>query len=117
MRQDEARLLDMLLACRDAREFVAGVSRQQFLADRKLQSAVCLKLEIVGEAARAVTAEFRRGHPGIPWADIVGLRHRIVHEYFRLDLDIIWEIVQRDVPALVRLIEPLAPPPEEQAQP
>jgi len=54
--------------------------------------------------------EFKASHAEIPWRDIVSLRHRIVHEYFRLDLDVIWEIVQRDVPELIGRLEPLVPP-------
>ena len=110
MRKDDARLLDILLACREVQEFIAGVSREEFKADRKLQSALCMKLEIIGEAARTVSDEYKTAHPDIPWRDIVGLRHRIVHEYFRLDLDIIWDIVQKDIPALIAMVEPLIPP-------
>ena len=110
MQADDARLLDILLACREAKEFVGGVSREEFLADRMRQSAVCMKLEIIGEAARAVSQDFKSAHPEVPWRDIVGLRNRIVHEYFRLDLDTIWQIVQQDVPDLVAMVEPLVPP-------
>ena len=101
MRRDEARLLDMTLAAQEAMGFVADVSQEGFLADRKLQSAVCMQLEIVGEAARALSDEFKASHPEVPWRDVVGLRHRIVHEYFRLDLDVIWETVKRDLPELL----------------
>ena len=113
MRDDISRLLDILLACRHALKAVEGFSREQFMADRKTQAAVCMELEIVGEAASATSDSFRQSHGEIPWRAIVGLRHRIVHEYFRLDLPVIWEIVQRDVPDLVRLVEPLVPPDEE----
>ncbi len=56
----------MQLALRDAREFIAGVSREKFLYDKKLQSAVCMKLEVVGEAARAISSAFKDGHAEIP---------------------------------------------------
>jgi len=69
-----------------------------------------MKLEVVGEAARVLSDEFKASHAEIPWRDIVSLRHRIVPEYFRLDLDVIWEIVQRDVPELIGRLEPLVPP-------
>lgn len=113
MRKDESRLLDILLACREARQFVADVSREEFQTDTVLQRALCMSLEIIGEAARTVSDECKAAHPEIPWRDIVGLRHRIVHEYFRLDLDIIWQIVQRDISPLIRQIEPLIPPEDE----
>ena len=101
----------MVLAARDAREFVAGLTLQQFRTDKRTHSAVCLKLETIGEAARALTQEFKSAHAAVPWADIVGLRHRIVHEYFRLDLNIIWQIVESELPQLLARIEPLVPPP------
>ncbi len=110
MRRDEARLLDVLLACREALEFIRGVSRDEFLKDRKLQTALCMELEIIGEAARSISDDFKISHPEIPWRDIVSLRHRIVHEYFRLDLETIWQIAQRDVPDLMDRLEPLVPP-------
>jgi uncharacterized protein with HEPN domain len=67
-------------------------------------------LEIIGEAARAISKEFKAANPQVPWKDIVGLRNRIVHEYFKLDLKIVWEVVQKDVPTLMSFIDPLAPP-------
>ncbi|WP_353846958.1 HepT-like ribonuclease domain-containing protein [Chloroflexus sp.] len=66
----------------------------------------------MGEAARKVSDETRAAHPEIPWNQIVALRHRIAHDYFRLDLVRIWKIVQEDVPALINQIEPLVPPEE-----
>jgi len=69
-------------------------------------------LENIGEAARKVSDETRAAHPEIPWPQIIGLRHRIAHDYFRLDLVRMWEIVQHDVPALIEMIKPLVPPEE-----
>jgi len=105
--------MDILVACREAQEYTQGVTREAFQADRKLQRALCMVLEIIGEAARAVSDECKAANPQIPWRDLIGLRNRIIHEYFRLDLDIIWEIVQADVPALAAMIEPLVPGEEE----
>lgn len=111
MWQDEARLMDILQACQEAQEYVRGVTFEAFRKDAKLQRALCMVLEIVGEAARAVSDECKAAHPEIPWRDLVSLRNRIIHEYFRLDLAVIWEIAQRDVPELIRIVVPLVPPP------
>ena len=108
MWRDKARLMDILLACREAQEFVRGLTREEFMRDRKSQRSVCMVLEIIGEAARVVSDKCKAAHPQVPWRDLVGLRNRIIHEYFRLDLYTIWEIVQREVPVLIALIEPLA---------
>ena len=110
MWQDDARLMDILLACKEVQDYVRGVTWEEFQKDRKLQRALCMVLEIIGEAARAVSEECKAGHGEIPWRDLVGIRNRIIHEYFRLDLRIIWEIAQRDVPALLAMVEPLVPP-------
>ena len=110
MWRDEAFLLDMLLAARELRQFTGGVSFENFNNDRLLQHAVIRLIEIIGEAARNVSADFKAGHPEIPWAAIVGMRHRLVHEYFRVAPDKVWEVVQKDLPELVGLIEPLVPP-------
>ena len=71
--------------------------------------AVVRNLEIIGEAASRIPGSFRNFHPDIEWRKIVGLRNRIVHDYFGVDLEIIWEIVQRDVPELRTRIEGLPP--------
>lgn len=110
-RDDDARLLDMLLAARDAQDFVAGLTRLEFVADKRTHSAVCLKLETLGEASRAVTPEMKASHPEIPWASLAGLRNRIIHEYFRLDLNILWHIVDAELPVLIAQLKSLVPPP------
>jgi uncharacterized protein with HEPN domain len=112
MRDDLARVVDIWLACRDILDFVSGVSETQFLKDGMLQKALCMSLEIIGEAARTISSGFKELHPDIPWADMTGLRNKIVHEYFRLDLDMIWQTVTRDIPPLLDLLKPLIPPEE-----
>lgn len=110
MWQDDARLADMFLGCREVQEYLRGVTFEEFLADRQKQRAVCMVLAIIGEAARAVSPQYKAAHPQVPWRDTVTLRNRITHEYFRLDLPTIWEVVQREIPALAASIEPLVPP-------
>lgn len=101
MSRDEAYVLDMLTAARDAMAFCTGCTRERFAADRMVQFAVVRAIEIVGEAARNVTEATRAAHPGIPWRDIVATRHRIAHDYSHVDWAIIWEVVERDLPGLV----------------
>lgn len=83
MRRDEAWLLDMLLASRDAISFVAGLSPKQFKESRLHQNAVIKAIEIIGEAAGRVSDETRALHSEIPWEQIVGMRNRLVHGYSR----------------------------------
>jgi uncharacterized protein with HEPN domain len=113
MRSDDARLLDILLACKHARAFVKGLTQETFLVDAKAQAAVCMKLEVIGEAARAVSDECKAANPQVPWRGLVGLRNRIIHEYFRIDPEAIWTIVQEELPPLMALIAPLVPPEDQ----
>ena len=86
-------------------EYIRGMDLQAFLQDRKTIDAVTRNLEIIGEAARQLTEKDRAGYPQIPWAQIVGLRHRIVHDYFGIDTELIWEIASKDAPELAALLE------------
>jgi uncharacterized protein with HEPN domain len=112
MRRDDACLLDMLIAARDALSFVHGLSRQQFASSRIHQQAVTKALETIGEAAGRVSEPTRAAHPEFPWREIMGMRHRLVHDYFEIDLDKVWETVQNDLPPLIAKLEPLVPPEE-----
>jgi uncharacterized protein with HEPN domain len=69
---------------------------------------VVRNLEVLGEAARQIPDEFAAGHPDVPWRKITGLRNRIVHDYFGLDLEIIWQIVRNDLPSLRATLEKIA---------
>ncbi len=110
MRRDDASfLLDMLVAARDAVAFAEGLSYSQFATDRRSQLAILKSVEIVGEAAACLGAETRESHPGIPWREIVGMRHRLVHAYFDIDLRLVWDTVRNDLPVLIAKLEPLIP--------
>jgi uncharacterized protein with HEPN domain len=100
--RDRVRLLHMLEHAQEAVQFVDGRSRKSLDENRTLSLALVRLLEIIGEAAAGVSAESRSKFPGIPWAEIVGLRNRLIHGYDSVDLDIVWNIVKGDLPALVR---------------
>ena len=108
-RDDSAYLIDMLLAARDAMSFTEGMSFDDFARDRRTQLSVLKSVEIVGEAAAQVSEEVRRANPDIPWREIVGLRNRLVHVYFDIDLPVVWDTVRDDLPALIALLEPPHP--------
>ena len=113
MWKDDAYLLDMLLSARRIVEFTAGVTEDGFRRDSMMQHAVMRLIQIVGEAARKVSPETRDAHAEIPWKQIVGMRHRLVHDYFKINLDQVWTVVHDDIPALIPLLEPLVPPDSE----
>ncbi len=104
-RPDDALFLDMLVHGRRIGSKVAGVSRAKFDGDEDLQLALVYLIQVVGEAASRLTQEQRDAHPGIPWRDIIGMRHVIVHDYFRIDLDVVWDTARNDIPRLVAALE------------
>ena len=110
MRHDDAYLLDMLLSARDAAEFAAGLTFPQFEQSQLHQNAILKAIEIIGEAAARISEETKQAHPGIPWPEIIGMRNRLVHAYFEVDLKRVWKTAQQDIPRLVDIIEPLVPP-------
>ena len=110
MRYDDAYLLDMLLAARDASRFMAGLTFADFERDRMAQLAILKAVELIGEAASQISDDAREAHPEIPWSNIVGMRNRLLHGYFDVNLERVWETVQQDVPRLIRQLELLVPP-------
>jgi len=78
----------------------AGLSYDAFVADETLRRAFVRSLEIIGEAAKKVPDEFRATHPTVEWRAMAGMRDRLIHNYFGVDLELVWDVVQRRVPEL-----------------
>ena len=104
-KSDEVRLRHMLDAARDAVSFAAGKSRSDLDSDRMLVLSLVKSIEIIGEAASKVTEETRRTHPSLPWIDIIGMRNRLIHAYYDVDLDRVWDTVMADLPPLTSELE------------
>lgn len=100
-------LLDIVLAARDAESFVKGLDWARFQASRLHQNAVIRSLEIIGEAAGKLSAGFTESQPNLPWRDIINMRHRLIHTYNDVRLDVVWATVETDVPLILHVIEPL----------
>ena len=113
MRYDDAYLLDMLLAAREAGKFAADLTFAAFEQNRMAQLAILKVVEIIGEAASRVSTECKDTYPEIPWSRIVGMRNRLVHGYFNVNRQRVWETVQDDIPRLISQLEALVPPEEE----
>lgn len=95
----------MLDTARRITQRVQGVTRESFLADENLQLALTHLVQVIGEAARKVSPAFRAIHDQIPWTSIVGMRHRVVHDYLDVDLDLVWEVCSMEIPRLVPVLE------------
>jgi uncharacterized protein with HEPN domain len=104
-KNEGVRLRHMLDAAREATGFAAGRSRQDLDTNRLLNLALVRLLEIIGEAARGLSQEFRQAHPETPWKDIAGMRDRLIHGYFDVDLDVVWKTVSQDLTPLITQLE------------
>ena len=110
MRHDDNYLLDMLVAARKTVQFSKGLTYDSFLQSDLHQNAILKVLEIIGEAASRISNETKAAHPDVPWHNISGLRNRIVHAYFEIDLSVVWMIINDDVPVLIATLERFVPP-------
>lgn len=108
--RDAAYLWDMLDAARTIQSFTTGVSLEEYLVDRKLQLAVERAIEIIGEAARLVSAELKERHPEIAWRQIVAQRNVLAHDYGEIKQDRIWLVATTRIPELIGQVGPLLPP-------
>ena len=96
MRHEPSFLKDILSACRKIEAIVATTSEDSFLKDEVLPAAVLHHLTVIGEAISRLSAELRERHPEVPWRQIIAVRHRIVHAYFDLDWQILWDAATGD---------------------
>jgi len=95
----------ILDSCRKCLKFVGEMNFDQFAADEKTVSAVVRELSVIGEAARKTTEEFRAQNQKVPWEKIFGMRNRLIHDYMGVQLPIVWQTVQGDIPELIQVLE------------
>ncbi len=105
MRPERLYLLDVLEAIRDIEQMTAGREMSLIVSDAVARRAVLHALITIGEAASHLSARFRRRHPQVPWKQVVAFRNVVVHEYFALDWNIIWDLMRVEVPELKAMIE------------
>ncbi len=106
-READLYLSDIAEARRRIRTYVAGLDHAGFADDTRTTDAVLRNLGIIGEAAKKLPPEMRAGVPEIPWGDVAGLRDILAHAYFRVDLSLIWDIVQNELPTLDSAVQRL----------
>ncbi|MDQ7784091.1 MAG: DUF86 domain-containing protein [Desulfomonilaceae bacterium] len=104
MRDDRARIRDMIEAIGKIEKY-APRGREVCVNDELLRTYIVHQLQILGEAGNKLSADLRSRHPEVPWPRILGMRHIIVHDYFRVDYGIVWDVVETELPDLKRLLK------------
>jgi len=107
--RDPLYLGHMLDTAREATERATHRGLDGFMEDEDLRLALAYRVQMIGEAARRVSESTQRAHPAIPWKQIIGMRHKIVHDYLSVDYDIVWEVVSTDLPVLIEKLEAITP--------
>lgn len=92
-------------AAREAVQYCTGKTQQDLEGDRPLQCLLVRALEVIGEAASRASQAIRDQHPEIPWVRMVGIRNRLIHAYFDIDLDIVWQTVRDELPSLIEHLQ------------
>ena len=87
-------------ACDRIATYIFDCNEERFRNDSLIQDGVIRQLEIIGEATKNIPVDFRNKHIHIPWQDVAGMRDKLIHHYFGVDLDIIWEIIKKELPTL-----------------
>lgn len=105
MKNNSVVLITHILNCINSLEkYSKGLEKNEFLNNEEKQDAIIRKLEIIGEAVTNLEHDFKERYPYIPWQDIADMRNKLIHEYFSVDLELIWEVLQKDLPELKKNI-------------
>ena len=99
----------MLDSARHIQAYVEGVTWEDFRLNIQLQDAVLRRLEIIGEASGRISVAYKEANSAIHWKDMIGMRNRVIHAYDDIDVEIVWETVQRDIPLLATQLEAILP--------
>ena len=99
---------DILTSIERLKEYTKNLSKEDFSKDQKTIDAVVRNVEILGEAARNIPEDFKEKHSGLPWSKMISMRNKVIHEYSGVDVDILWQTVQEDIPALEDEVKGLA---------
>ncbi|MEN9521524.1 MAG: hypothetical protein RLZZ381_4112 [Cyanobacteriota bacterium] len=107
MSRDKASLLDIVNAAKRVIQFAEELDKSALATNDEKQSAILYQVIVMGEATKRLSSEFRAQHPEIPWKDIAGMRDILAHQYDRLNINTLWDVIKNDIPEVLTLLEPL----------
>jgi uncharacterized protein with HEPN domain len=107
MKRIEPYLAHIQDAIKAIQNYTKGVDFETFSKDQKTQDAVIRRLEVIGEASSKLTAHFVKDNPQVPWRVIKDFRNKLIHDYWELDLELIWNVIQQDIPELQKKMKSL----------
>jgi uncharacterized protein with HEPN domain len=99
---------DILVSIQDVEEFTFGMEFDEFLKDKKTIKAVIRSLEVLGEASKKIPESIKSKYPHIPWKRMVGMRDKLIHQYFGVDLEIVWNVIKSELPSIKVPIEEMS---------
>lgn len=107
-RNDGLYLYDILECCKKIGAYIAGVTEDEFASNSLLQDGVVRNIEVIGEAAKGLSEELRSAHPEVAWREIMRMRDKVIHHYFRINISLVWHTAVHDIPALQVQIEKIS---------
>jgi uncharacterized protein with HEPN domain len=109
MNRDYTSILDALIFAKNILNFIAEMDQATFENDLKTQSAVLYQISILGEAIKRISPEFQQQHPEIPYGKIIGMRNKLVHDYDGINIDLVWTVINTNIPELINFLEKIVP--------
>ena len=101
MHKDDLVYIDHIKRCiQKIKQYIKGHNKEQFIDNELIQDAIARNFEIIGEATKHLSNEFKDSYPNIPWRDIAGMRDKLIHHYMGLDVEVIWKTIEEDIPFL-----------------